>query len=795
MRDHATFEARLADAVDRYAAGAPTAVDARALTLSLAGTRAARPSIVDRWTAVLRLRRVAPVLLLLLLALATAVVGALALRLLDRESRVFGAFESVRGWTPGSFEDAVALVDGRLLVVEGADGGATLYDPRTGSAEPVGPLAPHRSMARLVALADGRALVLGGRVDGEGFEYVDLQTAAVFDPATGAFSATGPTAEVRRFPATALLPDGRVLVVGGEGAVNDRDNPAARSAEVFDPGTGTFAPTGNPSVARAGGAAITLADGRVLVAGGSSLDGENGFLPTAAAEIYDPATGGFTSTGSMTTARADHALVRLPDGRVLVSGGRDEDGELRTAELFDPSTGTFAATGALTTERSSHAATALPDGRVLVTGGLNADGEPRTAEVYDPATGRFELAGTASAGSWRAAAQPDGTVVVLGWAQPERWHSIEPLAPPPVPTPAPGFVATGSPAVDRLDHTATLLNDGRVLVAGGRTRDPVNGQSPPVAQRSAEVFDPASGRFAGVGEMARPRSGHAAVRLADGRVLLVGGEPPSDLTGSELPLTAEAFDPASDRFALLDGRIAWNRTGCTVELVALRDGRALLFASCPAGDATQVFDPVAGWGEPRPFDPVGCGGGGPIGDGPHVLAAGGVVVVLCPGNGGAAYLVDPDDGAADPLDPVVPEPSWITGAAALPDGRVLVVTERDARILDPATGTTTPSGLLTDHRAGGRVTALSDGRVLITGGRPATTSGQGYGGPPLPAAETWDPVAGLRLVGPMAAARAGHTATALLDGRVLLVGGVERSPDRTDPVPPGAEIVDPAAVP
>jgi hypothetical protein len=797
MRDHAAFEARLAEAFDRYVAAAPVAIDARALTGALATAHAGRPTLADRWTAVVGVRRVAPVLLLLLLALATAVVGALALRLLDQPARMFGAFEPIRGWAPTGYEDAVSLADGRVLVVEG-DGRAWLYDASTGQARAVGPVEPPRYGMRLAALADGRAVALGGRVfDEETGDPTNMGTALLFDAATGAFAEVGATLRHRQDPATALMGDGRVLVVGGEGISDD-------SAEIFDPRTGRFERTGDPTLPRTGGRAVALADGRILVAGGwthrmNAMEDIQGVeapqRPIAHAEIFDPATGAFTSLGSTGIARIDPSLTLLADGQVLIAGGRDENGYLASAQLFDPTTGRFAATGSLATERSGHVATLLPDGRVLVTGGQNQYGDPRTAEIYDPVTGRFDLAGTTSEGTWSAAAQPDGTVVVLGWSQPERWHPTEPApAPATERVPGPGFVVTGSPVVDRLDHTATLLADGRVLVTGGRTQDLVDGQ-PPDVLASAEVFDPRSGRFERVADMARPRVRGSAIRLLDGRVLVVGGDVSTNPWVNGVPLTAEVYDPATGSFSLLDNRIAWGRTECDVELTPFGDGRAVLLAGCPAGDATQVFDPVTGWAEPVPFDVEGCDGDGPAGEPPRVVAAGNDVVVLCPGNGAAAYLFDPDDDAATPLGPVVPEPSWITGAAALPDGRILLVTERDVRILDPATRTVTPVGPLADHRAGGRVTALPDGRVLITGGRAATTTAQGYGGPPLAAADTWDPAAGLRVVGPMADGRAGHTATALPDGRVLLVGGVERSPDRTDPEPVGAEIFDPAAVP
>jgi hypothetical protein len=263
-----------------------------------------------------------------------------------------------------------------------------------------------------VRLSDGRVLITGGRQNrSNGITLLRTQTAEIYEPDTDEFAPTGSMADVRAGHTATLLNDGRVLVVGGIDASDGIDNLA--SAEIYDPETGKFGATGSLLQGRAHHTATLLDDGRVLIAGGYG----GGTLSLESAEIYDPETGKFSATGSMAAARRDATAAMLADGRVLIAGGLDQyaTSALASAEIYDPATGEFSATGSMATARTGFAAMGLEDGRVLVAGGMDTKGSPLTsAETYDPATGEFSPAGsTSAAGAFTAVWLKDARVLLV----------------------------------------------------------------------------------------------------------------------------------------------------------------------------------------------------------------------------------------------------------------------------------------------------------------------------------------------------------------------------------------------
>jgi len=252
-------------------------------------------------------------------------------------------------------------------------------------------------------LPSGKVLVSGGG------------TAELYDASTGTFRVTGNMTEQAGCSTATLLPNGRVLITAWFSAGD-----LAATPEVYDPSAGTFTPTGAFVGTGAAGdvTATLLLNGKVLIAGEELI-----------AQLYDPVSGTFSPTGAMTTPWLfGRTATLLRNGKVLFAGGASEDfGRYRNAELYDPTTGTFTATGDMNTRRDWHTATLLPDGAVLIAGGETDDcnksglcvfaGSTASTEIYDPTTGTFKFSANMNA--------------------------------------------------RREIHTATLLNNGNVLVAGG----------------------------------------------------------------------------------------------------------------------------------------------------------------------------------------------------------------------------------------------------------------------------------------------------------------------------------------
>jgi uncharacterized protein (TIGR03437 family) len=332
---------------------------------------------------------------------------------------------------------------------------------------------------------------------------------------------TGKLSTGREYHTATVLPDGRVLVIGGEaweisGNAGWQTGPK-KSAEVYDPDTLTWHSTGSLNIARSRNTTATLLPtGQVLVTGGSE---------TGNPELYDPATGRWRTTSRLITARSGHTATLLPNGRVLIVGGA-HGGDSRTglpyyvrsAELYDPATETWSNAEAPAMPPAFHDTLLLPSGNVL-TIGLRSHSAyiankdcTRVAELYNPATGRWSASTSspflacALGQGYRTRATPlaSGLVLVTGGGRADLY---DPATGEWSPTPAPTLVGSG--------HTLTLLANGQVLVTGGHAGDD--------SVAGAELYDSATGTWIATTALSRNRAGHSSTFLPNGKVLIVGG--------------------------------------------------------------------------------------------------------------------------------------------------------------------------------------------------------------------------------------------------------------------------------
>ena len=804
MSDRMTFEDRLAAAFERYVQDAPRDVDP--YVVARTALAAGGHGRLDRLGRIFDspVMRVAAAVVVLLLALVAAVIVGSALQREPPLPIVHGEFTLVGPPEQQDTRQAVLLDDMRVLVfgtgndpTTGVDFGfIDVFDPATGDVTRLGEGRVERRWhpQGIVRLADGRVLVTGGREIGN----ENLLPTELIDPDTGEITAVGQLVVPRTDHTATLLADGRVLIAGGGNARRNGDLPTEGDppAELFDPSTGSFRVIGRLHHNRAYHRATLLADGRVLITGGS------GAGRVSAAEIFDPATESFQVVDGM-REWIDHSATLLDDGRVLLVGSErvEADGlipadPVTRADLFDPGTSSFSEAGTLTTERSQHAAVLLSDGRVLIAGGYNDAGNPRTTELFDPATGSF-LRGADTLdrlGPTNAVALPDGQVLVVG----ER-HRFEAFDPGPVgratPIPGPRADLAGTvkpvkpPTVERRGHTATLLRDGKVLVVGGWA-DGVDPQQP---TDTAELYDPQIDQWSATGSLGERRAFHNATLLADGRVLVVGGqvleqEPDGGWTYAALD-RAEVFDPAAGAFTPV-GPMTLARSGsggCCPQVehfssTVLPDGRVLISGGTDK-PGLDLFDPRTNM---FTAIPASCQGN-------SVLLPDGRVLIGC----GPGLTFDPT------TDQVTS-----TGMASLDelgtrlaDGRMLFMDAIGSNPLvrhpefNPAepfawAAMTGFNEVLWDRYGVGTnvdtITPLPDGRSLIVAHRDDENTH------PLRVglAAVFDPNLTTFTEVTSPAGRIANTATMLQDGRILFVGRPVRSPDRTDPEPPGAELLD-----
>ena len=311
----------------------------------------------------------------------------------------------------GSLDDsnpgyvAVELLDGRILIAGGADANdqavasAQLYLPATNLLEPTGSMKAARTDFSATTLDDGRVLIAGGADATNGNATA---SAELYDPALRGFVHTGSMKTARENQSAVKLPDGRVLIVGGDQGCWQDQCKLVNSAEIYDPASGTFKILTAALPGRLNDVVALLPDGHVLIAGGENAGGD----VLASAQVLDPASGRISHVGSLTVPRDYASVTRLEDGQMLIVGGFNDSSSsdaAPSAEIYDMAAGVFKRTGDMDKPLIPSVAILLPDGRVLITGSpISSSGDSGLAsasiQLFDPATKTFATTGSLSKG-------------------------------------------------------------------------------------------------------------------------------------------------------------------------------------------------------------------------------------------------------------------------------------------------------------------------------------------------------------------------------------------------------------
>ncbi|TAK89907.1 MAG: hypothetical protein EPO06_10875 [Burkholderiaceae bacterium] len=440
------------------------------------------------------------------------------------------------------------------------------------------------------ALADGRVLIGGGLCDiprsrDDTRPHVPHTALSLWNDAAQKWESAPELFQARIYHTATLLTDGGVLFVGGESdtRASDKTEPVLDSVELFRDGKISQLP--HLHSARAKHTAVRMADGTVLVAGGIVMDGR----ALAAVEIWDPAKQAWRDAPPLKTPRYGHTAALLSDGRVMISGGiSQENMPTASVEIFDPKTNQWSDSAPLLTPLQRHASIVLGNGDVLIVGiGIDRDHPFPQAMLWEKSTGQWRPAGEFSPyrykGSQSYALAPiplkNDAVLVFDSASIMQW--------------APSSGVTGHSAYGGRDgYASILLNDGRIMLAGGNTLMP-GGRIGALPLDWVEIYDPATGRFSVTGRLTQPREALSAIVLNDGRAVVASNWPhaPYNVRPASHRF-AEIWDPRTGQWSALNTIHFDTPDWLSLEKIGkLNDGRLLFIFSVEFNYRALIWDP------------------------------------------------------------------------------------------------------------------------------------------------------------------------------------------------------------
>ncbi|WP_437573860.1 kelch repeat-containing protein [Sorangium sp. So ce887] len=666
-------------------------------------------------------------------------------------------------WTPvtnmsatRSSHSATRLQNDKVLVVGGIRsstvlGTTDLFDPATNHWASAGTLITARHLHTATILPNGKVLVVGGFGATTGLSTVEL-----YDPATNLFSAATSLLAARWNHTATLLPNGKVLVAGG----STTGTAALSTTEIYDPATNSWAAGALMSVGRVYQTATLLQNGihsgKVFVVGGQTW----GLL--ASTELYDPTTNVWTAGAPFANARAFHTATLLANGKVLIAGGTTGNSALdATTEIYTPSTNKWKASGSMSVSRYRHQATLLPSGKVIVEGGFPyfpPGSTSSTVDLYNPLTNTWSTTASMSTSRYDHTSTPltSGKVLVAGGVNDfgatdgtSEIYDADLWSP------------TNALSAARTEHTATKLADGNVLVTGGQGTSFTH-------LTSSELYDSASGVWGTAGALSLGRARHTASLLQSGKVLAAGGR--TDGFGSaKTTATAEVYTPATN---LWQAAGPMNAARESHTAIVLSNGKVLVAGGGgPTGylASVELFDPATNtWSYATPMNTARAYHSATLLQDGEVLVAGGLNNASS--NLASAEIYDPTTNSWSMMAPMNAG-RWLHMASRLANGQVLVAGGiggnplSSAELYDPANDVWTPAASMSTERYRGASTLLANDEVLIAGGGDLYSN---Y----LASTEVYNAVADAWTLAPsLSKARVAFTTTLLGNGQVLATGG------------------------
>lgn len=665
--------------------------------------------------------------------------------------------------TPRQYHTSTLLPNGKVLIAggSGANGylaSAEIYDPATNSWASAGSLSAARYGHTATLLTNGQVLVVGGQ-NNTGY----LTSAELYDPASNSWRVAAALTTARYNHAATLLPNGNVIITGGFGSAGYIAGSELYAPPANGTDSGSWTDGGQLVAARYGHTVTLLPGGILMVIGGRGVSG-NTLNSVETCDLSVIPCSWATAAGTLTTARYGHTATYIPaSNRILVAGGQGAT-VLSSAELVNPASGTGTATGSLTTARVGHSATLLANGTVLTSGGFDGASFLSSYEIYSAATWSSPGSMTAAHSAHTATLLANGYILAVGG-----YNGAANLARVEIydPTVAGSFAATGSMGTARFAQSSTILPNGAVLAVGGN--------SGAAALASTEQYTPSAATWAALTSLNNARYAHSATLLLTGKVLVTGGQ-----GAAAVLATTEIYDPANNTWTVSSsagtGNLITARYGHTA--TELANGKVLVVGGQASGGgylaSAEIYDLLSGtWSSAGSLANARSG---------HTatLLANGKVLVSGGQNGGAtalasAELYDPASNTWSSTGSLVAARTQHS-ATLLLDGRVLVAggssgaaSLSSSELYTPSTASWSNAATLLVARSQHSAVLLPNGRVLIAGGYTAGTTA-------TTTAEVYDPFA-LIGVGWVATSNSLSTArgqagiTLLPSGQVLISGG------------------------